>query len=170
MSDKPASLTVMFTDRSDDPVPDPVPPKPKRTRKAKPPPAPVLQVAPEPDPPAAAPADPVPETVTQQAKDETGPAGTLAAAVQLSVAAMTWLTEADKATIALCRSYAEQIEGGGEDGGKAMYLGPHLLRALGELGGTPAGRKALDIKDPTQGKLAQLRAVRTGERGDPRTA
>ena len=71
-------------------------------------------------------------------------AGKLTTAVRASVAAMDWLTDADKAAIELATQYARQIEAGvaegGQDATKALYLGPHLLRTLADLGGTPAGR------------------------------
>jgi hypothetical protein len=43
---------------------------------------------------------------------------------------------------------------------KALYLGPHLLNALAALGGSPAGRKLLDVKGEARGKLASVRDLR----------
>ncbi|MFI5783509.1 hypothetical protein [Nocardia sp. NPDC051570] len=74
-------------------------------------------------------------------------AGSLPESVAAAVAEMDWLTPADQASVDLALRYAMQIEAGiargGQDATKALYLGPHLLRALAELGGTPGGRTAL---------------------------
>lgn len=73
----------------------------------------------------------------------------------------------DQATVDLAMRYALQIEAGitrgGQDATKALYLGPHLLKTLAELGCTPAGRVALAsgvTGSGTEGKLAARRAGR----------
>lgn len=95
----------------------------------------------------------------------TNPDTGLAASVARAVAEMDWLTDADNATVDLAMRYAHQIdaaiERGGQDATKGMHLGPHLLRALGELGGTPTARKAMDQgTDSPGGTLSRLRAER----------
>lgn len=92
----------------------------------------------------------------------------LAESVDCAVEAMRWLNESDRAAVALARSYAERIDvaiasGDPDTATKAMYLGPHMLNALKALGGTPAERKALNVEEEAQGKLAQLRAIRGGK-------
>lgn len=69
----------------------------------------------------------------------------LAASVARSVAARGGDVDAsDQAAVDLAMRYAAQIDAGVEAGGqaatKALYLGPHLLKALDALGCTPAGR------------------------------
>ncbi|QOV99521.1 terminase small subunit [Rhodococcus pyridinivorans] len=78
------------------------------------------------------------------------------------------ITEEDGAAVDLAMRYALQIEQGVERGGqdatKALYLGPHLLKTLAELGCTPAGRlalKGLAEKKTAGGKLAARRAGRS---------
>ena len=78
--------------------------------------------------------------------------GSLRAAVEAAVDAMPWLTDVDRGAVTLARAYAAQIdrilvdpvirEERPELITKALYLGPHLLNALKELGGTPVGRGA----------------------------
>lgn len=89
----------------------------------------------------------------------------LAASVDEATAAMDWLIPADKAAVDLAKSYAETIDLAIESGEplavtKALYLGPHLLNALAALGGTPAGRRALELKEESRGKLATVRDLR----------
>lgn len=73
--------------------------------------------------------------------------GSLPESVAAAVTEMDWLTPADQAAVDLALRYAMQIEAGiargGQDATRALYLGPHLLRTLAELGGTPGGRTAL---------------------------
>lgn len=78
---------------------------------------------------------------------------------------MKWLTPADHAAVELARSYAATIDQALETGDglaitKALYLGPHMLNALSALGGTPTGRKALELKEEARGKLAAVRDIR----------
>ena len=89
----------------------------------------------------------------------------LADSVKAATAKMSWLTPADKAAVQLALSYAETIDSAIESGDqyattKALYLGPHLLNALGALGGTPSGRKVLELKEEARGKLASVRDLR----------
>lgn len=89
----------------------------------------------------------------------------LSASVLAATAEMPWLTKADQASVDLAVSYAEAIDlaldqGDAQTVTKALYLGPHLLNALAALGGTPAGRRALDLKEDARGKLATVRDLR----------
>ena len=82
-----------------------------------------------------------------------------------SLSGMDWLTDADCAAMDLARAYADAIEDGiargGQDATKALYLGPHLLNTLTTLGGTPPGRKALElIAGEVADELEQIRARR----------
>lgn len=95
----------------------------------------------------------------------------LTASVIAAVDQMPWLTAADGAAVDLAKAYAATIDeaiesGNGERITKALYLGPHLLRTLESLGGTPAGRKmssAGQKQEGPGGKLAQLRSVQAGK-------
>lgn len=89
----------------------------------------------------------------------------LSASVEAATKAMGWLTPADAAAVDLARSYAETIDLAIEAGDaqavtKALYLGPHLLNTLSALGGTPSGRKALELREAARGKLAEVRDLR----------
>jgi hypothetical protein len=93
----------------------------------------------------------------------------LQASVARAVAARgTDVRDEDQAAVDLAMRYAYQIEAGVQAGGadatKALYLGPHLLKALAELGCTPAGRLALGGQkdEGPSSKLASLRAGRAG--------
>ena len=83
--------------------------------------------------------------------------------VRAAVAQMSWLRPSDGAAVDLAVTYAAAIDaalaGGGQDGTKALFLGPHLLVVLRSLGGTPAERKALAVEEAVGGKLAKLRAI-----------
>lgn len=61
------------------------------------------------------------------------------------------VTGADKALQELALSYARQIDfvpvDAGYDRTKALYLGPHLLKALGALGCTPEARGIPEDRD-----------------------
>ena len=100
---------------------------------------------------------------TSEGRDESLPAS-----VARAVAARgTAIKPEDEATVDLAMRYALQIEQGiargGQDATKALYLGPHLLKALAELGCTPAGRIAMLGSQPEAGpggKLAARRANR----------
>ena len=67
---------------------------------------------------------------------------TLKEQVEASIAAADGLSTPKYAAMcALAVTYAEQIDlgvlEGGQDATKALYLGPHLLKTLGELGLSP---------------------------------
>lgn len=94
-------------------------------------------------------------------------APSLVASVRQAVAGMAWLKPTDQAVVDLALKYAAQIDKALASGDpiaatKALYLGPHLLKALQTLGGAPAERQALDIEGAANGTLAQLRALRGG--------
>ena len=85
--------------------------------------------------------------------------------VEASVAAMPWLTDADQGAVQLARTYAAAIDAAASTGEapalqKALYLGPHLVNTLNLLGGTPTGRKALELREEARGKLAAVRDLR----------
>ncbi len=90
---------------------------------------------------------------------------TMTSAVTQAVAAMHWLTDADKAAVSLALTYARQIDAAVKaDPEQARYvagkLGPHLSGLLKSLGGTPDGRKILAVEDKrVKGRLAELRAA-----------
>lgn len=89
----------------------------------------------------------------------------LKASIRATTDAMTWLTPADRAAVDLAYEYAAAIDQAlkSDDvaaAAKALYLGPHLLNTLAALGGTPAGRKALELKEEARGKLASVRDLR----------
>ena len=72
----------------------------------------------------------------------------------------------DGALVAAGRQIADRIDAAmaeerGENLTKAMYLMPHLMNVLKELGATPQSRKALkgDAEVQVGGKLAQLRSI-----------
>lgn len=85
---------------------------------------------------------------------------------EAAVAKMHWLQPSDAAAVELGRQYAQRIDeaieyGEGQEVTKALYLGPHLLNTLRELGGTPGGRASLSVETEVKGKLAMLRERRT---------
>lgn len=96
--------------------------------------------------------------------------------VQRSIQGMTWLSASDEAAAVLACKYARAIDAaveglaedargdsaGAEAMTKALYLGPHLLKALAALGGTPAERKALAEGGKVGSKLESFRAKREG--------
>jgi hypothetical protein len=93
------------------------------------------------------------------------PVSDLKTSIRATTDAMSWLTPADQAAVDLAYSYAATIDQALESGDavavtKALYLGPHLLNTLAALGGTPAGRKALELKEDARGKLAGVRDIR----------
>ena len=104
----------------------------------------------------------------------------LTSAVEAAVKAMPWITDMDRGAVTLARAYAAQIDRVLTDKmiretdpqliTKALYLGPHLLNTLRELGGTPAGRGVQMTKkealDPVEEELAGLRSrVNAATRG-----
>lgn len=89
-----------------------------------------------------------------------------------SVAAMDWLTDTDNALVRLGLEYARQIDAVIKDPEvdpqtktKTLYLGPHLIGTLRELGGTPGARKELTKgEENVGGKLAALRNKEGGRK------
>lgn len=103
---------------------------------------------------------------TSEPRDESLPAS-----VARSVAARRAsgaITDADQAAIDLAMRYALQIEAGitrgGQDATKALYLGPHLIKTLAELGCTPAGRAALTGGAPAAAVAGSKMAARRASR------
>lgn len=93
----------------------------------------------------------------------------LVESVAAALEQMPWLTPADQGAVNLARSYAQRIDealetGEGQEVTKALYLGPHLLRCLETLGGTPTGRKALELREVVGGKLAAVREISQPEK------
>lgn len=92
----------------------------------------------------------------------------LAASVARAVAERgAELKPEDDAAVDLALRYANAIDAaisrGGQDMTKGLYLGPHLLATLRELGCTPAGRVALVGKrDEAAGGKSKLAAIRAG--------
>lgn len=98
--------------------------------------------------------------------------------VEASISASSELSEAKFAGArALALMYARQIdvgvEAGGQDATKALYLGPHLLKTLGELGLSPnptvkrpVGRppKSADDAGGEEAKPDELSAARERHR------
>lgn len=97
--------------------------------------------------------------------------GDMVAMYDASIAALR-LEDADKALVAAGRRIAAKIDAASSTGDalsetKALYLVPHLMNVLRELGATPAARAALSKtapgKEDSGGKLAALRALRADE-------
>lgn len=85
--------------------------------------------------------------------------------VRRSVAAMHWLTDADRGMVELALTLAarmdEAAKAGPEESAKAAgWLGPQLANCLRSLGGSPAERAALGVERQVRGRLAELRAAR----------
>lgn len=81
-------------------------------------------------------------------------AETLVDALEIAFANMPWLTQFDRAQKRIALDYAERIDYAtrefyedelisSTEYNKSLYLGPHLLNTLRDLGGTPAGREAI---------------------------
>lgn len=86
--------------------------------------------------------------------------------VDATVGASEDLDPVDAALVATMRKIADHIDDAvatqrGETLTKALYLVPHLMSFLKEMGATPAARKALHGEAEVQvtGKLAQLRQI-----------
>lgn len=95
--------------------------------------------------------------------------------IEDSISEMPWLTGADQAAVALALQYAEAIDTAVDSGDantmtKALYLGPHLLNTLSALGATPAGRRALELREETRGKLATVRDLRDRQKPSKKRA
>lgn len=98
---------------------------------------------------------------------------TLRASVLASVeAAGDAIGEKDRGAVDLALKYADAIDAAAEVGGqdltKALYLGPHLLKALVELGLTPVklpGARDGEDTMPEQVVSDELSALRSRHRG-----
>lgn len=88
--------------------------------------------------------------------------GSMVAAVQQAIDAMTWLKASDTGMIVLAVKYAEQVDRANKAGDTRAvgYLGQQLHGVLKSLGGAPAERRALDVQGAPRGSLADLRAAR----------
>lgn len=87
------------------------------------------------------------------------------------------ITESDEGLVSLAARYARQIDAGLESGGqeatKALYLGPHLVKALEVLGCSPSGRGEVGSSNGKSGprdnggsdELTVLRAKRAKRGG-----
>jgi hypothetical protein len=79
------------------------------------------------------------------------------------------LLPSDGALVTVGRKLAERIDAASGSFDqvketKAMYLTPHLMNVLRELGATPAARAAVkSAREESGGKLASLRALRAAE-------
>lgn len=98
--------------------------------------------------------------------------GDLANAFDESVEANRLIRSVDSALVAAGRNIAERIDdvvanGEGQEVTKAMYLMPHLMNILKEMGATPASRgevtAAPAVKGGTSGKLSQLKSIAGGK-------
>lgn len=77
--------------------------------------------------------------------------GPLESSVTQALAAMKWIEASDKAAVDLTLLYARQIDTFTRSKDpqvktKGIYLGPHLLRALVALGGTPTARLQHELR------------------------
>lgn len=86
-------------------------------------------------------------------------AGTLEASVRKGIDCMTWLTSSDQPMASLALTVARTVDSEGSADAVAR-LSPILIKALKELGGTPADRKAIGVEQEVKGKLASLRHAR----------
>lgn len=98
----------------------------------------------------------------------------LCASVRASVAAAgDTIEEKDRAAVDLALKYADAIDAAAEEGGqaltKALYLGPHLFKALIELGLTPvklpSSSETTGDAAPKQVVSDELSALRSRHRG-----
>ena len=83
----------------------------------------------------------------------------LVGSLTVTVAAASWLKPTDQTAVDLAARRIDSAiaTGEGQEVTKALYLGPHLLNTLRELGLTPGARKDLDIEGEVSGKLSDLR-------------
>jgi hypothetical protein len=95
----------------------------------------------------------------------------LTSAVEKSLQAATWLTDADEATKELARGYAAYVDGAHAAGDAELIhkaysvAGPNLHKTLTSLGLNPEARKELGMKGDAQevdpiDELKRKRAVR----------
>lgn len=100
--------------------------------------------------------------------DDDGPASGLTDAFERSLDDLD-LRGADEAVIEAGRATAKQIDevlehGTSQDRTKALYLLPHLMNVLKELGATPAARQALSAQARKKGEqsVSKLEALQKG--------
>jgi hypothetical protein len=126
--------------------------------------------------------------------EKPAPSPDLRVSVRVSIGAMGWLTDTDRALADVAVKLAEQIELAQQRadlleslwsevrGDKSLavklakleamcdvtktvgWLGPQLQGVLRDLGGTPASRRAMQPDKPIGGRLAALRASTGGQR------
>lgn len=94
------------------------------------------------------------------------PTGDLVAAYEETVARCAGVEAVDAALVEAGRAIAVQVQdtidtGSGQDITKSLYLLPHLMAVLRELGASPAARDALTggNKGASGGKLADFRSA-----------
>lgn len=96
--------------------------------------------------------------------------GRLSAAVEASLAAATWLTDADEGTKELARGYASYVDGAHALADPELIhkaysvAGPNLHKTLNSLGLNPEARKELGTKGESQevDPIDELKRKRTG--------
>lgn len=96
--------------------------------------------------------------------------GALSSAVQKSLEAATWLTEADEATKELARRYAALVDDALLSGEADVInrahavAGPNLQKTLTSLGLNPEARKELGVKGDAQevDPIDELKRKRAG--------
>jgi hypothetical protein len=96
--------------------------------------------------------------------------GRLAAAVEASLTAATWLTGADEGTKELARGYAAYVDGAHAAGDAELIhkaysvAGPNLHKTLNSLGLNPEARKELGVKGDAQevDPIDELKRKRAG--------
>ena len=100
----------------------------------------------------------------------TEPSGRLASAVEKSLVAATWLTEADEGTKELARGYAAYVDNAHAMGDAELIhkaysvAGPNLHKTLNSLGLNPEARKELGVKGESQevDPIDELKRKRAG--------
>lgn len=101
----------------------------------------------------------------------------LSSAVDAAIAAMDWLEDADRGIVTMARTHAAAIDAilanpkaTPTEVTKALYLGPHLVACLREMGGTPAARGVVGAgekaADPVEEALKNM-GRRPREQGVP---
>ena len=96
--------------------------------------------------------------------------GRLATAVEKSLQAATWLTDADEAVKELARGYATYVDDAHNAGDSELIhkaysvAGPNLQKTLTSLGLNPEARKELGVKGESQevDPIDELKRKRAG--------
>ena len=106
------------------------------------------------------------ETTSAQAGEVYEPVGRVGRALETSIEAMDWLTDADDAAVETARYFARVVDAAAGTGDpqmmiKAVNFGPHLMNVLRDLGATPAargelGKSAAEEVDPAEKLLSDL--------------